>query len=588
VAAVYPYSFLTPDLSQVLLAREWRTSATSAGNSIDAEYLLGPPGGPYSVVASEPKEEEEHRGRWVAQSRDGSVAVIESPDHKLTPGQTTGTTSGDDLYAYSGGSLHQINVNAKDETIGACGAELVQGREGGGNRGQGQGYEHAGISLETGSVNAISSNGARIFFEAYPTSCPSREEKTLQRLEGGGPPKIDLYMRVDGSKTVEIGNYTFEGANPEGTRALLSKQGPDGLEYFSYDTETESSHFLFALRGNALGNKHALSEDGNVYYFETSGSSLTTEAPPNASDIYRYDIPTESMSFVARSEQNLGNTNGGFYVSPDGSDFYFNVNSVPGVSGGDGTQIYRYDSAEDVVQCVSCASPFAPEPGLPSTFMPVFGPVPANRIAPLASPGSADGDFVFFDTPAALLPQDANGKIAPIGELAGGSDYFSPSSDVYEWRRDGVDGCGRVAGCLALITNGIDGMENVLLGTDPSGRDVFIGTHSQLVPADTDDSGDIYDARIDGGFPPPAPRPTECEGDACSTPASAPVKPPQVLLAPPPVLPSLAGVQLAPAGKAKPAKCTKGRVLGHVVCVKRKGKRKRTRRPARRSGRHGR
>ena len=44
----------------------------------------------------------------------------------------------------------------------------------------------------------------------------------------------------------------------------------------------------------------------------------------------------------------------------------------------------------------------------------------------------------------------------------------------------------------------------------------------QLTPSDTDSAGDIYDVRVDGGFPPPPPRPVECEGDACSTPGSAP------------------------------------------------------------------
>ena len=73
-----------------------------------------------------------------------------------------------------------------------------------------------------------------------------------------------------------------------------------------------------------------------------------------------------------------------------------------------------------------------------------------------------------------------------------------------------------------MITNGRGGLLNILLGSAENGRDVFIYTHSQLVAQDNDTAGDIYDARIGGGIPEGPPVPVECEGDACSTPASPP------------------------------------------------------------------
>jgi DNA-binding beta-propeller fold protein YncE len=602
-----PYRFYTPDLSQVLIEREWNISLYAASPTV--EFALGPPGGfppsgLYTTVASEPQEatgeggRRAHSGHWVAQSRNGAVEVIESPDHKLIPGQPpTGTTApilhgarsgqGFDLYEYSGGRLSQVNVY-EGTTIGECGAELAQGREGGGARGDGQGSEGGSNYPPAGSVNAISADGSRIFFEAFPNGCPSEEEE-LHRLEnGGGEPKIELYMRVGGTQTVDIGDYTFEGANPEGTRLFLSKRGANGVEFFSYDTETQVAKRLFSLEGGAIGPKHALSEDGNVFYFETY-TDLTPEAPVGGAKIYSYDIASESMSFVAVSSAIEGDGNGGFYVSPDGGDFYFNVESVNGVSGGSANvQVYRYDSGEGIVQCVSCASPNNPEPKLISTLMPEYGPE-NFRLAPLGSPASADGDYVFFDTPAALLPQDINGEIIPYGGAIG--KEFSPSSDAYEWRRNGIDGCGRVQGCLALITNGIDGTENVLLGTDPSGRDVFFATHSQLAPSDTDTSGDVYDARIGGGFPPPPSRPVECEGDACSTPASAPndATPASFTFTGPGDLVPALSVRAAQ-NPPKVVKCPKGRVLAHGRCVKKtKARAKRGRGTrARRSGRSGR
>jgi hypothetical protein len=594
-------TFDTPDLSQVLVEKDLTVS--NINHSRKVEYALGPPGGPYAVAGSDVYEgegnEEEHTGHWVAQSRDGSVAVIESPDRELIPGKRTGTTMhhelnggsavlawtfGFDLYAYSGGHTSQVNVYTNGETIGACGAMMVQGREGGGKRGAGQGEEIGSQSDFAGSVNAVSSNGSRIFFEADPSmSCPSREEEEQRDFDGAPGANIELYMRLNGDETVDIGNYTFEGANPEGTKLLLGKRVAGVLEYFSYDTETRTAKPLFSFQGDVLGRKHSLSEDGNVYYFEAIGNPLTPEAPANSDDIYRYDIPSETMRFIAVNAHTDSNTNGGFYASPDGRDFYFNVDSVQGVysvhrvTTNEEVQVYRYDSAEDVVQCVSCASPFDPEPQLFSTFMPEFGPN-NNMIAPLASPASENGNFVFFDSPSALVPQDINGEIDPKqSSESTPSEFYSPSSDVYEWRRYGVDGCGRVQGCLALITNGVDGTENVLLGVGRSNRDVFIGTHSQLAATDTDRSGDIYDVRIDGGFPPPPPRPTECEADACSTPPSAPSDPTQTLL--PDVLAAETPVSTAPHTTTKPkvTKCAKGRVRSHGKCVKRKGKSKTTR-----------
>jgi hypothetical protein len=192
-------------------------------------------------------------------------------------------------------------------------------------------------------------------------------------------------------------------------------------------------------------------------------------------------------------------------------------------------QAYRYDSAEDAIQCLSCASPFDSEPKQASRFAPpgsgigvgegafTANAVPEERIS------SDNGDYVFFETTAPLVPQDIDGEAKPatVGET-NESVYFSESSDVYEWRRNGVDGCAHVQGCVALITNGRDGFMNVLLGTTPSGEDVFFATHSRLASQDVDSAGDVYDARVGGGFPPPPPRPVECEGDACSTPAGSP------------------------------------------------------------------
>jgi hypothetical protein len=182
---------------------------------------------------------------------------------------------------------------------------------------------------------------------------------------------------------------------------------------------------------------------------------------------------------------------------------------------------------------------------------------------------------VFFDTIAALLPGDIDGEIA--GQFI---EWWSPSSDVYEWRRNGVEGCALVQGCLSLVSSGHGGTWVQLLGADPSGRDVFFTTTESLVARDADKAIDVYDARVGGGEPALPSPPVECQGGACQSPLAAPIDTtPASLSFSGPGNPPLA------AGPSKPTvkPCGKRLVRRKSRCVKR-----RARRAARRSGRHGR
>jgi hypothetical protein len=334
-------------------------------------------------------------------------------------------------------------------------------------------------------------------------------------------------MRVGGAETVDIGEYEFLAGNAEDSEVLLGKGSGEGQEVFLYDTEARTAKLL---PGAAPGK---VSEDLSTIYFSSS-KRLTPGAPQGSGGLYRYEVATETTHFVLPIESDSSTESYSFSLSPDGRYLYISGTSgtIPGVPGGapQTKQIYRLDTVEDVIECVSCASSFDPEPKL-SAFLAgaeVTGGNTDNGALERMS-GSADGDYIFFDTPAALVPADVDGEIAPNEgagdnyEYLSGGGVYSPSSDVYEWRGNGVGGCGAVQGCLSLITTGQgNGLRNVLYGTDASGRDVFFGTHESLVASDDDTAGDIYDARVDGGFPLPPPGAVECEGDACSTPANPP------------------------------------------------------------------
>ncbi|HEY1687693.1 MAG TPA: fibronectin type III domain-containing protein [Solirubrobacteraceae bacterium] len=460
------------DVTQVALEAEVHTSR-GAGESSEIQLETGPVGGPYTTVASVPRSEV--TGGWMAASADFSTLVLQVADPHLLGTRTT-TKSGDsDLYAYEEGHLTQVNAG-----VGTCGAKLVDGDEARGGR---------------SSAHAVSAGGSRIFFEAVPgTECSA---------------PTHLYMREAGGAVVDIGAYQFAGANASGTEVLLKSPSGAGQAFLLYDDEVSPATITPVYTSPSESQVRVAEEFTHIFFVDHSD------------DIYDYDVATGVLTKVLRLNL-VGEEGLALEPSPDGGLLYFHG----GVSGMPATkQMYLYDSSEDSVECISCASSFDPEPSL-GAYLPTADLGPANPLNgfPKETFLSANGDYAFFDTPAALVAGDVDGEIAPTPEtgVEFQADIYSPSSDVYEWRRDGVDGCQQIDGCLALVTDGRGGFLNLLLGATPSGEDVFIYTRSQLLPQDQDSSGDIYDARVDGGVPAPPPATVECEGDACSTPASPP------------------------------------------------------------------
>jgi hypothetical protein len=525
-AGISPYSpkIFSPDLTRFGFNAEWATSEGVQSPAV--EFKAGPPGGPYATVASVPRKQVDGGQRppsgWVAASADFSKLILQVADRNLMPGHLTGTTQGYDLYEYSEGRLRQANVSTGGATIGACGARIVDGQAEG--RGEGS------------SPRAVSADGSRVFFQAAPGECATQGEE-----EAGGP-RLHLYMRVGGAETVDIGAYRFLAADARGAKLLLEARSGETREYFLYDVASATPRHLFTLHSPPGTHAiFALSEDLSTIYF-ASTERLTPDAPPllaetgfDALDVYRYDIPTETLRFLAQGEEPTFTE-----TSPDGRYLYLQLSGGGGIPGGDPTvlqdgeaphgafQFYRYDSAEGLLQCVSCASSFDPRPRMEGRPIVTDGTEQTVQGLPVRT-ASADGSHVFFYTAAALLPTDLNGEIAPEAVQVGGKPTVHPSvggqvstsTDVYEWSKPGTGGCVHLQGCLSLISTGAGGYFVLPFGTDASGRDLFFTTTSQLVPPDNDTAGDIYDARIGGGFAYPA-RPVECEGDACSTPFAPP------------------------------------------------------------------
>jgi hypothetical protein len=135
--------------------------------------------------------------------------------------------------------------------------------------------------------------------------------------------------------------------------------------------------------------------------------------------------------------------------------------------------------------------------------------------------GEYDGEYIIFVTAEKLQANDEN-----------------RAPDVYEWHcashecphpsaegevhmiSDGRDPVGVVSARErgGLGGGGGEGSETAdTVGMSASGADVFFSTHTQLVQQDTDSLRDVYDARVDGGFPAPPAKPS-CSGEGCQGP----------------------------------------------------------------------
>jgi hypothetical protein len=508
----YRPELFSPDLTSFAFTAAWATS--TEGQSPSIELRAGVPGGPYATVASVPREQlgESTQSGWVAASPDFSKLILRVEDRAVVPGHPSSTSSGSDLYEDSRGELRQVNVLTGGATVGACGATMAKGPAEG------------AVQTATSTRHAISPDGSRVFFSAVPgTACSEA---------------LHLYMRVNGgepnAETVDIGPYNFLAANAAGTEVLLEARSGETEEVLLYHTATATTERLVTLHEHLNGADQlhlTVSEDFSTIYLEST-TRLTPEAPPilggeyssHFTDLYRYDIAAKALHFVVQAQFPHE-----FTVTPDGRYAYWRgmVPGLPSGSSREGEAAILYDSVQNVVECVSCASPFNPEPkqDVAAQYWGGSGLVTTRDGTPKLTVLSADGSRVFFDTPAALLPSDIDGEVEPgsvLGSGTGTGTWWSPSSDVYEWRRNGIEGCAHVQGCLSLVSSGRGGYLVMLMGADASGRNVFFTTRESLAPQDTDTAIDVYDARIGGGFPPPPPKPTECQGDACSTPFAAP------------------------------------------------------------------
>ena len=521
---------LSPDFSQV---------GFGLGNPLDlagsGELAFGPVGGPYSTVSIPGLETNVTNVSRLVGANAGTSAVppfsdvlFISTDHALlAPGvereRAEETAPGDyDLYEWSGGQLRLVDLDGEGALLNRCGATL------------GQLNENSGAALD-----AVSANGARVFF-------------TSPEFPGvSGCPEPALYMRVEGRETVDVSEpegvsvppaarqeVGFDGASADGSKvffttatSLTPEAGP-GYHLYEYNVEAPAGHRLTLIADKVgrplqwIDPSVVVSGDGAVVYYKAPGG------------IYRYESVTGRHSFVATPRPTQGaeepmytTPDGGFLVFPSGAENGLGP-LVPGPHGypelveesrgAAHDELYRYDGEDGDVICVSCGEGVAPAKGnmtIPKDTYGLLYTIDGQRV-PISI--SNDGERVFFQTNQRLVAQDMNESSAEEESTS----ELGVGGDTYEWEAPGVEEgpdeyCRVAVGCTHLISAGEDvGSEN-FLGASESGDDVFFVSAAQLVPGATPEFANLYDARVDGGFPSPAASPecTSCQGVGSPPPA---------------------------------------------------------------------
>jgi NHL repeat len=385
-----------------------------------------------------------------------------------------------------------------------------------------------------------SADGARIFFTdearltADSTAAPSRPDLYMCEVKvSGGTLSCtvsDLTVDPTPGASADVQGYVL-GVDQTGDRVFFTA---DGVLSAAPDARGE-----VAAPGNCSGGAQA---GCNLYMYDTPSRQVSLVAVLSGADApdWAHGVGHELGNLTAR-------------VSADGRYLAFmSDRSLTGydnrdrVSGARDQEVFRYDSVEDALTCVSCdptgARPLGvfdkdAFPGLlvdrPQTWggQTLAGSIPGWTLRSVLqstyqSRYLSNSGRLIFNAADALVAGDSNGLEdvyefeTPQGPGQPQSDGCTSASPTYS----GVSG-----GCVGLISSGTSGEESAFLDASESGDDVFFLTAAKLSATDSDAAADVYDAHVCSAElpcpPPPAPTPPACAGDACQAPASPPAHP---------------------------------------------------------------
>ncbi len=493
----------------------------------------------------------------------GLEALIPSPAVAIPPGTQTAYVTRNSVEGYSADGRHALfvaNAQLTPEAAAGFGAQVYDRFEGalhlvsvlpGGSAAPG--HNEVGAGANSNLDHAVSADGSLVYWTSNGDIYLRRHpEQGIVANECKNPARACTLPVSAGAGAF------FWTAAADGSRALYSEAAPNQTEdLYEFDlAKAEAKEPPRRLIAHSLVGLAGASADlSRIYFVSTDAlagagpNSEGEEAQPGQPNLYldqegaRSFIATlasgdagalePEASVVAYGVAENSPYSRGSRVSANGTIVFDARAPLTGYdnSTGDGrrsVEVFRYRPGGPL-QCISC-NPSGARPSQVREMREPYHPLwavshPTHVLAaawiptwehPLHASNvlSADGSRVFFNSNDALLPRDTNG-----------------TQDVYEWEAPGAGGCdledpsyfAQNGGCLYLISSGESSYESEFLEASSDGRDVFFTTESGLLPQDPG-SVDLYDARIEGGFPQPI-EPPACEGEACQGPVVPPNDP---------------------------------------------------------------
>jgi NHL repeat/WD40-like Beta Propeller Repeat len=470
-------------------------------------------------------------------SADGKKAILAA---QLATGGPT------QAYYASDGELHFLCVRP-------------DGTQAAGNCSGGTGSDMFSGLVAIGHMNsvagAISADGSKVYWtdagakttgsgQVFLRLNPGRPESVAKDGKGNCLPEPEMACTVPVSETKTPFGTHFLAATDDGTEALF--RVTEGI------LARNLYHFTLGagavkVAGKVTGLVGASEDLSRIYFVSEealSGSQANTRGEVAQEGKLNLYLDQEgTVTFIARlsgvdAGEGIGHPNDtsanplyqAARVTPDGRTLVFiSTASLTGydntdqVSGKADSEVYRYEVGTGGPLCISCNPSGARPQGreingvFNISVLPTAASIP-TAISDLHVPQalSADGRHLFFESYDPLLPRDSNGK-----------------EDVYEWEAaagaqqceaDGAEAyVAASGGCLSLISSGESPQDSAFADASKDGRDVFFLTNASLLPQDPG-LIDVYDARVEGGFPQPF-APAPCEGEACQSPPEAPNDP---------------------------------------------------------------
>ncbi len=405
---------------------------------------------------------------FIGASEDTQHVVFYSEEHLLpADGARTEHSS---IYEIDGTTLRLVDVDSGGAPVSACGSTAP-------------------------SEGGVSRSGERIFFiSPTPGSSCAAPSKVYLR-EGATttvPVSASQCTRVDCNSSRSV---SFAGATPDGstvfmttTQQLVNADVDEKRDLYAYEVSSGKLSLISRSApgetGQAMEASVMPAESGSAVYFFAEGRLLPGLGLESGNNLY---LANESgIHFVAPVGPGSAPQ-----ISKSGQVAVFGTAaSLEAADTDEARDIYLYNAADESLTRVS-AGPLGGNGNFEAS---ITSPVEAFRfgLEPVVRALSEDGKQVFFRTREQLLPEDHN-KV----------------EDVYAWAN----------GQLELISTGTGNADAQFVGSSADGSTVVFKTTQTILPADRDGGeGDLYAARLGGGFP-SEPESAECTGESCIRPA---------------------------------------------------------------------